>query len=287
MKNSNEMLNSLFERRDKYIAEQEIKRKINMKIAVSVCSLCLVAIAGFGIWQSGNFKTTLKPTDNIQGTVQPTENDKSNNTPTTDIGIIQNNDQQTPGNDTPTNDGNGDFYSVGGFMIPYPPQSNSITFTGEKITDEEAAAYFSENKVSIVSSLSSSGVAADNIKISEHGYCFISYDGTEGKGLEVRQNFRNYLVYNGNRLIAIITLAKENGELSNTVSFGAKWFDGYNKFLQAHAGQKLIYVYANTEIVIAPDGSYVSPMGYDVSDYLNWSKNPYEWFYSENVVFIP
>lgn len=286
MKNSNEMVNSLFERRDIYIAEQNAKRKSSLKIAVSVCSLCLVAIAGLGVWKSGTgaIKSAMQP-NNTPSTAQ-TDNDK-NNTPTTNIGIIQNNGQQTPGNDTPTNDGSGDFYSVGGFMIPCPPQSNGITFTGEKITDEEAAAYFRQNKVSIVSSLSSSGVAADNIKISEHGYSFISYDGTERKGLEVRQNFRNYLVYNGNRLIAIITLVKENGELSNTVSFGAKWFDGYNQFLQAHAGQKLIFVYANVEIVIAPDGSYVSPMGFDVSNYLSWSKNPYEWFYNENVVFIP
>lgn len=277
MKNSNEMVNSLFERRDIYIAEQNAKRKSTLKIAVSVCSLCLVALAGFGVWKSGTgaAKSAIQPS----GTPSTAQIDNGkNDIPTTN----------TPQNETPSVDGDGIGYGVGGFMIPALPQNNNITFTGEKITDDEAKAYFSENYVSIVGAFLANGVSADNIKISEHGYCHISYDGTEGKGLEVRQNFRDYLVYNGDSLIAIMTLTKENGEISNTPSFGAPWFDSYNKYLQNHAGQELIYVYAaNTEIVIAPDGSYVNPIGYDVSDYLNPVKNPYEWFYNENAVFVP
>lgn len=289
MKSSKEMVNSLYERRDQYIAEQKTKRKSTMKITASVFSLCLVALTGFVVWRSGALKSAPIQTNDTPGTVQSTDNDQATNENTfRNDGNRET--QQTAGGDTPSADGsgNGYNYSVGGFMIPFPPKSNNITFKGEKITDEEATAYFSENRVSIVSAFSASGVPADNIKISEHGYCHISYDGTEGKGLEVIQNFRDFLVYNGNRLAAIITLTKENGVISNTSSFGAPWFDNYNEYLKEHTGQKLIYVYAsNMEIIIAPDESYVNPMGYEVSEYLNRVKNPYEWFYNENIVFIP
>ena len=53
MKNSNEMFNSLLERRDRYIAEQRRKRKAFIRTATPVCCLCLIVLLGVGIWQSG------------------------------------------------------------------------------------------------------------------------------------------------------------------------------------------------------------------------------------------
>lgn len=53
MKNSNEMFNSLLERRDRYITEQRKKRKAVIRTAAPVCCLCLVVMLGVGIWQSG------------------------------------------------------------------------------------------------------------------------------------------------------------------------------------------------------------------------------------------
>ncbi len=53
MKNSNEMFNSLLERRDRYIAEQRKKRKAVIRTATPVCCLCLVVMLGVSIWQSG------------------------------------------------------------------------------------------------------------------------------------------------------------------------------------------------------------------------------------------
>ena len=179
-----------------------------------------------------------------------------------------------------------------GFFIPAVPAAAGaepgINITGEKITDSEAKAYFDENRQSIVSTLAASGVPADDIKISEKGYSHVSYDGTEGKQLELRQDFRDYPVYNGSRLVAIITLTKENGRLYNTPAFGAPWFDSYSDYLNAHKGQKLLYVYPkNAEIVIAPDGSYRSTAGYDVQDYFEGVDNPYQYFYSEAATYIP
>lgn len=58
MKNSNEMVNSLLERRDQYAAEQKRKRKIITHTVTSMCCVCLVALLGFGIWKGGMFYST-------------------------------------------------------------------------------------------------------------------------------------------------------------------------------------------------------------------------------------
>jgi len=55
MKNCDEMVNNLFERREQYVAEQKRKRKIITLMASSVCCLCLVSLMGVGVWQSGWF----------------------------------------------------------------------------------------------------------------------------------------------------------------------------------------------------------------------------------------
>ncbi len=57
MKNCNEMVNSLFERRERYIAEQKRKRKVIVYTATSVCCVCLVAMVGFGMRKGGIFGT--------------------------------------------------------------------------------------------------------------------------------------------------------------------------------------------------------------------------------------
>lgn len=179
----------------------------------------------------------------------------------------------------------------GGFFIPLRPAysaSEKLDVTGERLTDEEAGLYLEKNKETIGSSLSSSGVAADNIRFSEKGYYHLNYNGAEGKPLELKENFRDYLVYNGNKLIAIITLIKENGKVTDSIAFGAPWFDSFNKKLIAHKGEKLIFVWAaNAEIIIAPDGSYFSSAGNDVSHYMEGLENPYEFFFTDLAVYIP
>ncbi|MBQ6467023.1 MAG: hypothetical protein IJJ61_03700 [Clostridia bacterium] len=180
----------------------------------------------------------------------------------------------------------------GGVMIPAVPSvvgaKSGVAETGEKITDAEAKEYLEKNKTSIASSLSASGVPAENLTFSEKGYSHVSYDGTEGKQLEVRENFRDYLAYNNGKLVAIITVTKDNGRLSSTPAFGGPWFDDYNNFLQTHKGEKLLYVYAGfMEIIITPDNKCYNPQGSDVSDYLQGVDNPYEYFYTESATYVP
>lgn len=64
MKNCEEMVNSLFERKDRYVAEQKRKRAIITRAVASVCCFSLVALLGFGLWQGGMFDTTPSTTIN-------------------------------------------------------------------------------------------------------------------------------------------------------------------------------------------------------------------------------
>lgn len=52
MKNCDEMVSSLLERRDRYAAEQKRKRKVITRAASSVCCVCLIVLLGFGIFNS-------------------------------------------------------------------------------------------------------------------------------------------------------------------------------------------------------------------------------------------
>ena len=94
MKSSEEMVNSLFERRDRYITEQKQKRAVITRTITSMCCVCLIALVGFGMWQSGIFNAT-QP--NITGEDAPhseikdnagESNSETHNNPTNNLIVI-------------------------------------------------------------------------------------------------------------------------------------------------------------------------------------------------------
>ena len=175
------------------------------------------------------------------------------------------------------------------FNIPVLPENREIAVVGERITDGEAAAYFAENGAAIKNALSASGVPTDSIRIAEKGYSHVCYTGEAGERLEARVNFRDYPVYNGETLTAIVTLYKENGTIYNTPACGAAWFADYGAFLAAHRGEELVYVYAgNAEIVLLPDGGMYSPLSGIVPEYyMAGTDDPYALFYCPDAVYVP
>lgn len=311
MKNYKEIADNVLSRRDKYDEEQIAKKKKMIRISSIVSCFVVVGVLGIGFWKGGwidfNSLSLANPSSQEGNNVESTHNNyqesstimNSTQDQTVTQAIIPSKEQSTSGYNSETPPAGGSF-SDGGvgslWCIPALPFDRSIALTGEAITDKEAKAYFEINGNSIISSLASSGTPVDNIKISEKGYSHVYYDGTEGKSFEIRQNYRDYLVYNGDKLIAIITLFKENGEIYNTPMFGAKWFDDYGKYLEEHKEEKLVYVYASFyEIIIAPDNTYFNPMGIDDNSlgmditgiYLDGVENPYDMFYHELATYIP
>ncbi len=163
----------------------------------------------------------------------------------------------------------------------------NLILVGESITDGDAALYFEENYLGIRDSLSESGVPTEELYICENGYCHVNISAENGQS-EIRQNSRDYLVYSGDELVAIVNLYMENGSISNNIMFGASWFDDYRLYLEQHKGEELLYLYAGmTQIIIAPDDSLFNPMGYDISEYFSAVDDRYELFYNENVIYIP
>lgn len=203
---------------------------------------------------------------------------------------------------------------VGGqVMIAAIPKNNRKQVVGEQITEEDARNYFMKNASSLQSSLTASGVVlaemeydyaqycfTGNVLCAKgwlmfmKGYCHVSYDGNtdESKpGLTVKQNFMDFHVYNADRLVAIVTLVKENGLITATPAFGAPWFDSFNNALNKYHGQKVLFLYAGPmAYAIAPDNTVIHPQGYESSVNASGLKNvkdAYNWFYDERCVYAP
>lgn len=84
MKNYDETINSVFDRINEYEVERKRKRKVITRTVTSLCCLCLVALLGIGVWQSGLFTTpppTILDGDNssLQGTDKTDETNSNNN----------------------------------------------------------------------------------------------------------------------------------------------------------------------------------------------------------------
>ena len=174
-----------------------------------------------------------------------------------------------------------------GGAIPTGQPDSPWTFVGEPITEEEAAAYLEANRADIFSALSAEGVDISGAGISDTGCCHIRYDGAQGAGPAVIRDRRDYLVCQGDRPVAVVTLSKEEGSLGHSVASGAPWYDEYGAYLAAHRGQELICLRAgDAEIVLAPDGDHFDPDG-GVTAYLSGIEAPYTWFYSQDAVFVP
>lgn len=297
MKSYEEMSKSVLERIDEYKKEKEAKNKTAKRVLIPLTAVFVLTLAALGVWKSGIIGNWIEKSGGNDTTVILVNEDSNGETV-----IVSNNDNTT------SNDGNGttevstsqayqgeDNYGGpdggqsggNGVNIPALPREKIIELTGEEITDEEAQQYFKENTVRFVNELSASGVSADNLKIMPNGYCHVMYDGTVGKPLEIRQNFRDYLAYNGDKLVAIITLTKEDGKLSATPAFGGPWFDDFNAMLQKYKGQELIFIYAGwMEFVVTPDQNYFSPMGIELG--LEFGDiDKYKTFYHPKAVYVP
>lgn len=316
MKTHEEIYQSAIERRNSYQAKRaRIIRGVTLSAACfAVVAVAVIGVRGMRLGKSAD-AADIKSTDDIEYIVNygGSERNEAGSASgiVTDSSLVSQNPGNTenyetsvaneeniragaPGKPGPdkTGDKEGGYQYSGGVAIPATPDvmgaKPGVVTTGEKITDAEAKAYFDENRQSIVNSLSASGVSADNIMIEEKGYSHVSYDGTEGKPLELRQNFRDYLIYNGDELVSIYTLTKEDGKLYGSPAFGGPWFPDYNNYLKAHRGQKLLYVYAGfMEIIIAPDNTYVNPIGTDISEFMKGIDKPYEYFYAEGATYTP
>lgn len=163
--------------------------------------------------------------------------------------------------------------------LPPLPATNAVIVTGEGFTDAEAQAYLAEHLPWYSEALREAGEQITELRVEGDGYSHLCYGDGQYQHLELRQNFRDYLLYDGDRLVAVVALAKENGTIYDTMSFGSDWFDEYDAFLKTHDSERLVWLYAGRyEIILAPNGSAISPAGLDTASYLRELEDTYAWF---------
>lgn len=80
MKNCDEMVNSLLERRDRYVIEQKRKRTKITRTVTTMCCVCFVALMGFGAWQGGLINSALQIMTNYNG--KQNHSSETDNNPT-------------------------------------------------------------------------------------------------------------------------------------------------------------------------------------------------------------
>ena len=301
MKTYNEMAEEVFR-----LGDERIKTaKSRKKSTAAIISAVFVAVIAVTVWQSGLlnrnslsfsgesgkgiFTQVTNADESYAKSVQTTSAALENTTGSASAAPKKEGNAITSTPKADNGDGgelSGGVY--GGICIPLFPRNEKIEFSGEKITDADAKKYFEQNKASLISSLSASGIYTGSAVIKENGYCHITYSGIENECLTVKQDFRDYLVYNGDKIIAIVTLYKQDGKIYSSPAFGAPWFEDYANYLNQHRGEELLFVYAGqAEIIVAPDGTYRSPLGYNCSQYFEGVENLYSRLYCPEIVYIP
>ena len=231
MRNCEKIAENVLNRKNEYEKQKSIRRKNIIKVSSLTAFVVLIGLIGFSLKDN---KIESVKSDNVlakgQNTINATENAMLNDEPEyyeKEETSVSNENQQEAIVDG-GNYANGVTPPGNNFCIPLVPFDKSFKLTGETITEEEAEKYLNENKKRIISSLASDSVSVDSIRFSD-GYRYVSYTGAEGESFKINQSNIDYLVYNGDKLVAIVTLMKYNGELSDSIAYGARWFEGNPK----------------------------------------------------------
>ena len=77
MKSYDEIANSVFERRDEYVANKKRKKRIIISIITPIICCCVVLITSFGLWKSGIFSNNIPVLDNSQNAFDNSNNNSS------------------------------------------------------------------------------------------------------------------------------------------------------------------------------------------------------------------
>ena len=165
--------------------------------------------------------------------------------------------------------------------------TDTITITGSEyaISDSEAALYLNSVKNGVINTLNACGIDISQIEIKEKGYSHIR-TGDDGNSIAV--NWRDYLAYNGEELVAIIQVTKDENGMRHFLMFGADWFSRYTEQLNQHKGTALVYVYlGDVEAFITPDEQVIPLIETDVSSALDESTRYYDYFKTKYNVYVP
>lgn len=160
------------------------------------------------------------------------------------------------------------------------------------LTVEEANAFMTERLPAYREELRASGLSIDELRFAPNGYGHIR---TGDSGNELILNARDFLLYDGDELVAMVTVIKEPDRISGGLSWGGPWFSEYQAFLEAHKGEALVYLYVgDVDAILTPDGQIFTLLntgrpGYGIEDAVDPAEQPryYEFFRRDENTYIP
>ena len=164
-----------------------------------------------------------------------------------------------------------------------------LTGTDDALSVEEARAFLEgAGGTAIRNELAASGVKTDNLHFSTWGVSILR-SGDKGNSMAV--DWREFLAYSGDELVAVIDLNKQSDGIHHGIAFGGPWFPKYQAFLTAHAGEELVMIYAgDVQAIVAPDNRIYSLSGESdgfLTENIEEGKDYYHYFKQEQNTFVP
>ena len=145
------------------------------------------------------------------------------------------------------------------------PSGLPIVRTGTEHAVDDAAgrAHLVEMLPGLRATLAASGVPTASLTVSAHGYSHLKVTETEAV---LAVDFRDYLLWDGDALAAIVTVTGEADGMHVYLAFGGAAFADYAALLHRYAGQELAMLYlGELEAVLTPDGTLLSLPGEDLT----------------------
>lgn len=163
---------------------------------------------------------------------------------------------------------------------------DDLTVIGEEyiLSDNEGYAFLQSHKDAIINDLRISGVAVPDITFTK-GYSPVR---TGDSGNSVAVNWRTYLAFNGEDLVAIIEMSKDEQGLHYGLAFGGLGFAYYAQLLETYRGEELVFLYIGEVIAfVTPDNEVVPVADLDLTDVVEPNYPYYQYFKTPYNTFTP
>ena len=142
MKSYDEIADSIFERRDKYIEKKKRNKRIIIGTVTPVFCCCVVLITSFGLWKSGFFGNNIPVSDSSQNVSDNSENASSEDS-SKNSSISSNSSQDSNPSSNPSNNS-----SQGGFIPDNTTPSDPPTIETDYFIDSiDKINFYSAKKI--------------------------------------------------------------------------------------------------------------------------------------------
>ncbi len=166
---------------------------------------------------------------------------------------------------------------------------NPVVKKGTELGEDAAKAYLEENRAGILNALRAFGEDFKDLRFSETGFRGLRLGEKKN---EIDLSFREYLMYDGEKLVGTETLwlDPEDGQIHGTPAWGGPWMEAFGEWIRAHADEKPLVFYNGPAMYLMTPSGAVTTRGESVADKLpDYDKDAdyYNAFFDETIVIAP